>query len=74
MSKKPEMMAQCRLRCGNKVDTTWIDARGARVGTTLSLKDRDGLWEVVEVGAHMPAAEVLARSRDHAHQREASDV
>lgn len=74
MSKKPEMMAQCKLRCGSKVDTAWIDVAGARTGAVLSFKDVGGLWEVLEVGTLMPAAEVQARSRDYAHQREASDV
>lgn len=52
-----------KLAVGKKVD---LEPRGEK---------RTGPWEIVFISKHrMTFADVLARSQDHKHQREASDI
>lgn len=61
--------------------TTWIPAHLAVVGKTLDLKDEFALggwskgWTVQSAGKHiLTPDEMESYSRDHLHQREASDI
>lgn len=78
MGKNDEWVTQCELRQlvqgGYRPYVAYIPKALARVGSTITLKDIEGQWVIHAVYASMLASEAQERSRDHAHQREASDV
>lgn len=70
---------QCKLRRVNgDIDHSWIPQKFAKKGKFLKLKNENGEWEngweVIETWGVKASADVLARTDDYKHQREASDV
>lgn len=78
MSSAPDYYTQVRLvglgDADGQVHVAWVPQRYAAVGKRLVIDDLPGRWRVEERYQTWPAARVLAKSRDHAKQREASDV
>ena len=72
-----ERFAQCKLRKGDRILVSILPEKFAVKGKFLKLKDNeiweDG-WEVLEVWAFLRKEEVLLKSRDYLHQRDASDI
>jgi hypothetical protein len=67
-------MRQCQLERGRVTQTAWIPAELAQAGRYVRIGQEDG-WRVRAVyGPALPEEYVLERSRDHRHQREASDI
>jgi len=73
---------QCELERGSGQErrrlVSWIPEQHAVVGKRIRLKDdgrwSDG-WKVISVGeTRRPEQEAMDRSRDHLHQRDASDL
>lgn len=52
----------------------WIPSEHARLGRKIRIDGLAGRWLVVERGDTKTAEWVEPKSRDHLHQREASDV
>lgn len=83
---KPTTYAQCRFRqavpganseletSGERIDVAWIPGKFARRGKVIRIDGRDGVWTIIEVYTTRLTEEVLARERDHRHQRAASDI
>lgn len=76
-----EYYVQCKFKQGDAVTTTWIPERGAKVGNTMELIDKNtketlcGRWECVEVyDTRMSAEMVRKRERDHLKHRKFSDI
>ena len=76
MSK--DLMFQCRLRKENREDVAWIEARGAKVGAVVEIKngeERDPGWEVLEVyQPGKPSAEVHENARSWKNHRSRTDI
>ena len=53
---------------------SWIPAKYGKKGAWIKIKGYAGNWQVVEVWSIKPEADANERSRDHLHQRKASDV
>lgn len=69
---------QCVFKQGDKVQTAWIEERGAKVGARVTFKDAPddaGLWEVESVGEErMPEKRAKEFERAYLHHRECSDI
>lgn len=82
MSLRPARYRQCRLlrpvEGGRQVRVLWIPEVFAVEGDTIRLKGPGGRWVdgwlVESAGPPVDAATVERNSRDHRHQRAASDV
>lgn len=77
--KTNDYMRQCLLRRGTNIQTTWIPEKYAKKGKFLKLKDRNSGewisgWQIEEIWTRERADIVNERSRDHLHQRKASDI
>lgn len=59
---------QCRLRRGAKEQTTWIEARGAKAGSSVELLPQRELWEVVEV-FYPPMSEAMLKDHQRMNRR-----
>ena len=71
---KSDAWKQCKMTKGTLCQTAWIPSKFAVVGKYLRIKDDDG-WKVEEVSTvEMPEVTIMARSRDHLHTRDASDI
>ena len=44
---------QYKVKQGDTLMTTWLEAGKVKLGSKLTLKKEDGLWEVVEVFDHI---------------------
>ena len=70
-------VTQCKLTevGGAHVDVAFIDSR-FRVGEVVTIDDMLGKWLIAErySASTTPESEQIERSRDHARQRDASDV
>lgn len=69
---KVKTHTQCKLCCGEREKTAWIPTEKAKIGKLLRIGRRT--WCVEAKYATMPSPEAMERSRDHLHQREASDI
>ena len=76
MSK--DMMVQCKLSKGNRVDIGWIEERGAKVGAIVERKygegERDPDWKVEEVYGSLPADQVQENAKAYKHHRSRTDI
>ena len=77
--KASDNHVQCRpQRVNGVVTTSWIPQKYAKKGKYLKLKNDDGEWEngwqVIDTFGVRPTADIMERSQDYKHQREASDV
>lgn len=70
---------QCTFQCGNTVQTAWIEERGAKVGSKITLKtdgeDPSKFWTVLQVGSErMPEKRAKEFERAYTKHREFSDI
>ena len=65
---------QCELRSGKRRYVAWIPTESAKIGRVVTIDDIDGEWTVHEVYESAKTADMIERSVDYRHQREASDV
>ncbi|MEO7720024.1 MAG: hypothetical protein ABIY70_27820 [Capsulimonas sp.] len=75
MSGYERLYVQCGLQRGSVAQVAWIPQRHAVIGRNVALTepDKNG-WTVISVGAALPEACVMERSRDYRQTRRASDV
>lgn len=57
---KQDIYFQCKMRQGDEIIVGWIEARGARVGAMVEVKDKGGFWEVLAVPDTGVAKQVLS--------------
>lgn len=75
---KDTFYRQCFITNGKRHDVVWLPERFASEGKTIKIRDggdwEDG-WIVQKVSTiRLSDEEVRKNGRDHAHQREASDI
>lgn len=75
---EPSYHRQCVLKKGTKVQVSFLPEKYAKEGKFVKLRDgnewEDG-WKVNMVSSlRVPTSEVVERSQDYKHQREASDI
>lgn len=59
------MFRQCKLQQGAKIQTAWIETRGAVVGKNIEVKDGSGRWDVVEVYDHELSKDALKEMQEN---------
>lgn len=67
---------QCKFKQGTKEYTAYIPERGARIGLSMELEDKEGRWKVIEVmrETRIDSERAKRASRDYLKQRDASDI
>lgn len=70
------MMTQCRFKKVNVTEQiiSWIPAKAAKLGTTMTLEGLSGRWEIIFVGTELNEQAVKERSMDYRNTRKASDI
>ena len=70
-----EIYKQCQLKTGNILDVVWIPIIYAKNGKHIRLNNDTRIWIVDKFfNTTLTREELMARSRDHLKQREASDI
>lgn len=70
-----ETHRQCTLMRGQDQQVAWIEAKHARVGLNVKLKEDDSWWVVAKAGEFELDSDVVnERSRDYRNHRKATDV
>lgn len=69
---------QCKLQRGESHYMAWLPTKFAKKGKYVKIK-KNGLnfedgWLIVEAYSTLDSEYIARRSRDHLHQREASDI
>lgn len=69
-------LTQCELKevAGTGIITSWIPSHAAHVGTSMTIEDFVGRYEVTRVFDTMNESYVKERGRDYRNTRKASDV